>query len=75
MNVNGVHLDDAIAETAMQEMMQAGVFTYGELQGALVRNGAPHETRFRGADRLLQKHRKRGDIAWDADARKWVVQK
>jgi hypothetical protein len=75
MKVNGIHLDDEIAQAAMQEMMQEGSFTYIGLQAALVRNGAPHKTRFRGADRLLQKYRKRGDIMWDAKSQEWIVQR
>jgi len=73
MNVNGIEITQAQIDGAIA-FMRKGPFKAADLVKEMERLGVPAEkdAAYRGADRLIQQQRKRGNITVDRYTRSWT---
>ena len=72
MKVYGHEISDDLAEKAFDAM--PANFEACTLVNFLEMHAIPYTSAYRGADRILQKRRKAGEIVWRAGARCWCKQ-
>lgn len=87
MTVNGVKIKESMLQSAIAEMMDKGSFTASVFESSLRKNHAfvKHIIQesnisvdyvvMRVVDRMVQKLRKEGRIAFNKDRREWTVLK
>lgn len=72
ITVDGVVITDAQIADATEALKQMSYFTYSEVQCQLHAAGVNRNAAYRGADRLLQKLRKSGLIAYASGKWGWL---
>lgn len=72
ITVDGIVITDSQIADATEALRQMSYFTYGEVQAQLKAAGAQTAATYRGADRLLQKLRKAGQISYANGRWGWV---
>ncbi|MGO8211806.1 hypothetical protein ACC782_33540 [Rhizobium ruizarguesonis] len=65
MKIDGHEITEQQVDEAVADVAGVGGFKARDLEEALLTVGAPTEAAYRGADRILQRLRKRGHISFD----------
>lgn len=72
MIVEGVQVSEETIATAVARARSHATFTYSTLQGELVAAGCDKAAAYRAADRVLQKLKKAGQLAWKGSRWEWI---